>query len=87
MPESNASTNDIEVEILLQLHNMAAVRPDRAVSAEEVAKTLKIKIEELASKLGELAKGGYVISLRDEEGNQRFHLTGLGMIKVSSLFS
>ncbi len=87
MAESDVSSGDIDVKILLQLHNMAAVRPDKAVKVEDVAKTLTIRIEELISRLAELVRGGYVISLRDEAGNQRFHLTGLGMIKVASLFS
>lgn len=87
MSEPDVSSSDVDIKILLQLHNMAAVRSDKAVEAEDVAKTLTIKIEELASRLVELARGGYVISLEDEAGNQRFHLTGLGMIKVASLFS
>ncbi|MEM2841686.1 MAG: hypothetical protein QW201_00020 [Thermoproteota archaeon] len=78
---------DADIEILLQLHNMAAVDPDKAVEAKDVAKILMMKIEESTSRLVDLAKRGYVAFLQDDVGNKRFHLTGLGMIKVASLFS
>jgi DNA-binding MarR family transcriptional regulator len=78
---------DSDIKILLQLHNMAAVDPRKAVEAKDIAKILMMKVEELTSRLIDLAKRGYVVSLQDEVGNRRFHLTGLGVIKVASLFS
>lgn len=86
MAEFGAS-EDVDIEILLQLHNMAAVRPEKAVEAKDIAKMLAMKIEELTSRLIDLASRGYVGSLQDDAGASRFHLTGLGVIKVASLFS
>lgn len=85
MAEIEAPSKDIE--ILLQLHNMAAVRPEKAVGANEVARILMMKSEELDSRLADLAEKGYVTSFLDELGIRRFHLTGIGIIKVASLFS
>ncbi|NHV99168.1 MAG: hypothetical protein HA496_05885 [Thaumarchaeota archaeon] len=86
MAEPNAY-EDADVKILLQLHNLAAVEPGKAVEAEDVAKILMINPEELIHRLFDLASRGYVASLQDRVGRKKFHLTGLGLIKIESLFS
>jgi DNA-binding MarR family transcriptional regulator len=78
---------DADVRILLQLHNLAAVDAGKAVEAEDVAKLLMIKPEELTCRLLDLVNKGYVASFQDRVGRRRFHLTGLGVIKIESLFS
>jgi hypothetical protein len=78
---------DADVRILLQLHNLAAVDPGKAVEAEDVAKLLMIKPEELTYRLFDLVSKGYVASFQDKVGKRKFHLTGLGVIKIESLFS
>lgn len=78
---------DTDTKILLQLHNLAAVDPGKAVEAEDVAKILVVKPEELTPRLLDLANRGYVASFQDKVGKRKFHLTGLGVIKIESLFS
>lgn len=78
---------DADMKILLQLHNLAAVDPVKAVEAEDVAKTLMVKPEELTYRLLDLVSRGYIAFFKDKVGKRRFHLTGLGVIKIESLFS
>jgi DNA-binding MarR family transcriptional regulator len=84
MPEPESQ---VDFEILLQLHNMAAVEPEKAVEARDVAKILLMKIEDLTSKLASLITQGYVALSQDEAGLKKFYLTRLGIIKVASTFS
>lgn len=74
-------------KLLLLLHNLCAIRPDKAKKSDEVARVLQLDIGEVDGILSKHEAEGYAKSFTDSEGNRRYYLTGIGIIKVCSLFT
>jgi len=76
-----------EYWLLMLMHSICAVRPEVARTAEELAGSVAMTIDHVHSTLSELCRGGYVTTVKDERGSPRYYVTGLGIIKVCSLFT
>jgi len=74
-------------KLLLTLHNLCAIHPEKAKKTNELAQILQVDIGQIDSILGKQESEGYAKSFMDEEGNKRYYLTGTGIIKVCSLFT
>lgn len=69
------------------MHNLCATYPDMAKKADELAQVLQIDLGEVDNILGKHESEGYATSFTDNEGNKRYYLTGVGIIRVCSLFT
>lgn len=80
-------TLPLSERLLLTLHNLCATYPDMAKKTDELAQILRIDMNEVDSILSRHESEGYAKSFIDDEGNKRFYLTGVGIIKICSLFT
>ncbi len=75
-----------EFRVLSMMNNIGAIKIERSLSAEELAKWTGIEIGEVNDCLQRLRELGYV-EHADIEGVQRFYLTKIGIMKVLTLYS
>jgi len=73
--------------LLLILHNLCAINPEKAKKTGELASILQVDAGQIDSILGKQESEGYTKSFTDEGGSKRYYLTGTGIIKVCSLFT
>jgi len=69
------------------LHNLCATDPTMAKKTDELAQVLQIDRNEVDNLLNRHEEAGYAKSFTDNEGNKRYYLTGIGIIKVCSVFT
>jgi len=74
-------------KLLLTMHNLCIVRPEIAKTGEEIARTIRLTLDNVLGILDNHEANGYVKSFTDQMGAKRFYLTSLGMIKVCSSFT
>lgn len=74
-------------KILLAMHNLSLVRPEKAWTLIEIAMNTSITEEDTLKILAELEKTGYVKSLSDQTGTKKFYLSSSGIIKISAFFT
>ncbi|MEM2912430.1 MAG: hypothetical protein QW146_07995 [Candidatus Bathyarchaeia archaeon] len=84
MYEDRLSPSD---KTLLILHNLCATHQDMAKRSDELAQVLQRDINEVNQILSKHEADGYVRSLVDNEGNRRYYLTNVGIIRVCSIFT
>ena len=73
--------------LLISLHNLCAASGDMAKKSEDLAQILQTSTDEVNRNLDQHISGGYVAFFYDNEGNRRFYLTNMRMIRICSLFS
>jgi hypothetical protein len=73
--------------ILHLLHNLAAVSPDNARALPELAQLAQEPAETILNLLAQEEASGHVKSLPDDKNNQRYYLTGLGILKAISILT
>jgi hypothetical protein len=76
-----------EFKILILLHVLGAVDRDHARSARDMAKMLKMKVDEILLELQKLLNSGYAETYKDQLRGLLYYLTEKGIIKACSLFS
>jgi hypothetical protein len=74
-------------KVLLTMHNLCVIRPEVAKTANEVAQLLQNAKDYVLNTLNKHEVEGYVKSYIDKSGSKRFYLSGVGMIKVCSIFT
>jgi len=73
--------------VLHLLHNLAAVNPDNAKSLTELAQLTQEPAETIQSLLREEETSGHVKSLRGDNTDLRYYLTGLGILRAASMLT
>lgn len=73
--------------VLHLLHNLAAVSPDNAKSLTELAQLTQEPPETIQNLLREEETSGHVKILRDSNTEQRYYLTGLGILRAASMLT
>jgi DNA-binding IclR family transcriptional regulator len=73
--------------VLHLLHNLAAVNPDNAKSLTELAQLTQEPPETIQNLLKEEESSGHVKSLRDDDKDLRYYLTGLGILRAASMLT
>jgi DNA-binding MarR family transcriptional regulator len=83
------SEKDLPVSerLLLILHNLCATDSSMAKKSDELAQVLQIDTSEVDNLLKRHESEGYAKSFTDNEGNKRYYLTSIGIIKVCSVFT
>ena len=74
-------------KILLLMHNLSLVHREIAWTSLEIAKNASISEDYLISMLKQLEARGYVRSFSDADGEKKYYLTGIGIIKISTEFT
>jgi hypothetical protein len=69
------------------MHNLCALGPEAAKTANELSDTLKTKVDLVLNYLRSHEYNGYVKGFLDPEGAKRFYLTRVGIIRVCSFFT
>jgi len=69
------------------LHNLCATDPEMAKKSDELAEVLQVDKHEVDNLLARHESEGYTKSFTDNEENKRHYLTGIGIIKVCSVFT
>jgi hypothetical protein len=77
----------VSEKLLMVLHNMCATDPRMARKSDELAQFLQIDRNEVDNLLNRHESEGYAKSFTDNEGNKRYYLTGIGVIRVCSVFT
>jgi len=85
----NLSEKNLPVSerLLLILHNLCATDPSMAKKPDELAQMLQMNTNEVDNLLNRHESEGYAKSFTDNEGNKRYYLTGIGIIKVCTVFT
>jgi len=74
-------------KVLQSLHNLCATAPDLARRSEELSQVLQIGLKEVETILDNYKSEGFVERFSDNEGKNRYYVTGPGIIKVCALFT
>ncbi len=74
-------------KILQTLHNLCATAPDLARRSEELSRVMQVDLGELERVLNGYTAEGFAERFADNEGKNRYYLTGKGIIKVCALFT
>ena len=73
--------------LLLALHNAGAIIGKTGKTLDELIKLTNINREELEGIIASQVTSGYLEYSTDQTGTKRYHLTGRGIIRVSSLYT
>ena len=73
--------------LLHLLHNLAAVNPDNAKPVSELAKLAQEPVDQVQFHLRAEEAAGNVRSVSDDKNEQRYYLTGLGILKAVSMLT
>jgi DNA-binding IclR family transcriptional regulator len=74
-------------KILLAMHNLSLVRPERGWTSREIANNTSISQNDVLRILEDLVATGYARSFLDQNETKRFYLSGSGIIKISAFFT
>jgi predicted transcriptional regulator len=77
----------IAEKVLQTLHNLCATAPDLARRSDELSQILQIDMGEVERILDNYKAEGFVERFTDNEGKNRYYVTGPGIIKVCALFT
>ena len=77
----------ISERLLMTLHNLCATVPSMAKKSDELAQILQIDRNVVDNLLNKHESEGYATSFTDNEGHRRYYLTGIGVIKVCTIFT
>ena len=87
MVKLNGYDLPLSERLLISLHNLCATSSHMAIKSDELARILQTDISEVNQSLDRHVSEGYVAAFHDQEGNRRFYLTNIGIIRVCSIFS
>jgi hypothetical protein len=73
--------------LLIALHNSGAIIGKPGKTLDEIIKLTNIKREELEAIIVNQINSGYLEYTTDETETKYYHLTGRGIIRVSSLYT
>jgi len=73
--------------LLVTLHNVGAIIGKTGKTIDELIKLTNINREELEGIIASQINSGYLEYSTDQTGTIRYHLTGRGIIRVSSLYT
>lgn len=73
--------------LLITLHNVGAIIGKTGKTLDELIKLTNINREELEGIIASQINSGYLEYSADQTGTKRYHLTGRGIIRVSSLYT
>jgi len=73
--------------LLHLMHNLAAVNPDNAKPLSELARLVQESVDQVQSHLTAEEAAGNVRSVSDDKNEQRYYLTGLGILKAVSMLT
>ena len=73
--------------LLVALHNVGAIIGKTGKTLDELIKLTNINREELEGIIASQITSGYLEYSDDQTGTRRYHLTGRGIIRVSSLYT
>jgi hypothetical protein len=73
--------------LLIALHNTGAIIGKPGKTLDELIKLTNINREELEAIITNQTNSGYLEYTTDQTGTIRYHLTGRGIIRVSSLYT
>jgi hypothetical protein len=73
--------------LLVALHNTGAIIGKKGKTLEELIKLTNINKEELEGIITSQITSGYLEVSTDQTGTRSYHLTGRGIIRVSSLYT
>ena len=73
--------------LLIALHNVGAIIGKTGKTVDELIKLTNISREELGGIIDSQINSGYLECSTDQTGAKRYHLTGRGIIRVSSLYT
>jgi len=73
--------------VLVSMHNLSIIGVERAKTLEELSGLAGLDAKETLVYLSDHERYGYVGSKIGLDGVKRYFLTGLGVIRVCSLFS
>jgi DNA-binding IscR family transcriptional regulator len=75
-----------EFRFLCMLHNVGAIKAERALTVEEIAKWTNKETPVILEHLRKLKELGYVQSVK-KNGAERYHVSVMGIRKVLTLYS
>jgi predicted transcriptional regulator len=73
--------------VLHALHNLAAVGPENARSIPELAEATQEPVDKIHDLLDSEEQLGNIKSLTDANKEQRYYLTGLGILRAVSMLT
>ena len=73
-------------ELLISLSNLCTISGEMARKGEDLTQILLTDINAVNQNLDKRVSDGYVTSYCDHEGNRRFYLTSIMIVRVCSLF-
>jgi hypothetical protein len=73
--------------LLIALHNSGAIIGKPGKTLDEIIKLTNLKREELEAIIVNQINSGYLEYTTDQTGTKYYHLTGRGIIRVSSLYT
>jgi predicted RNA-binding protein Jag len=73
--------------LLIALHNSGAIIGKTGKTLDELTKLTNINREELEGIIASQITSGYLEYSTDQTETKRYHLTGRGIIRVSSLYT
>lgn len=82
-----ASQGDEHTFLMAFLHNMGYVDEGRAADVREISEALAMDVNKAIEILRALESDGYVASVRRDSREERFYLTGKGVIRVCSIYT
>jgi len=75
-----------EFKVLSMMHNIGAITPERSLTADELSQWTGIDVSTVNAYLHKLREGGYVEFI-EISGIKKYHVTGIGIMKVLTLYS
>jgi len=75
-----------EFRFLCMLHNVGAIKAERALEVEEIAKWTNKETSTIQEHLRKLEELGYVQSV-ERDGVDKYHVSVMGIRKVLTLYS
>ena len=75
-----------EFKFLCMLHNVGAIKPERALTIIEISKWTNTESSTIKNHLGRLHELGYVLSFKKNE-SEKYHVSVTGIRKVLTLYS
>ena len=73
--------------LLMIMHNLCVTSRNTAKKSKELVQFLQTNVDEINQILNRHESEGYITSFSDNEEERRYYLTGVGIIRVCSLFT
>ena len=77
----------LQDKVLLLLHSLGAVKPEKAMKLKELANLASLHEKEMEKVLNENESQGYAKSFIDNKGFKRYYLSGTGILRACSIYT